>query len=66
LRSNEKHYGLLKEIMAMPSTKVIEHPDIFIRESEYDYNTFDYIIELRNTPDEEISYESFTNQLEEY
>jgi hypothetical protein len=66
LRSNEKHYGLLKEIMAMPSTKVIEHPDIFIRESEYDYNTFDYIIELRNTPDEEISYESFTNQMEEY
>jgi hypothetical protein len=66
LRSNEKHYGLLKDIMAMPSTKVIEHPDIFIRESEYDYNTFDYIIELRNSPDEEISYESFTNQMEEY
>jgi hypothetical protein len=66
LRSNEKHYGLLKEIMAMPSTKVIEHPDIFIRESEYDYNTFDYIIELRNTPDEEISYESFTKPFDEY
>ncbi|MDB5052018.1 MAG: hypothetical protein JWM44_68 [Bacilli bacterium] len=66
MRSNEKHYGLLKEIMAMPSTKVIEHPDIFIRESEFDYNTFDYIVELRHTPDEEISYESFTTQIEEY
>jgi hypothetical protein len=66
LRSNEKHYGLLKEIMAMPSTKVIEHPDIFIRESEYDYNSFNYIIELRNTPDEEISYESFTKPFDEY
>jgi hypothetical protein len=65
LRSNEKHYGLLKEIMALPSTKVIEHPDIFIRESEYDYSTFDYIIELRNSPDEEISYESFTTPFEE-
>jgi hypothetical protein len=65
LRSNEKHHSLLKEIMAMPSTKVIEHPDIFIRESEYDYNTFDYIIELRNTPDEEISYESFTTPFDE-
>jgi hypothetical protein len=65
LRSNEKHYSLLKNIMSMPSTKVIEHPDIFIRESEYDYNTFDYIIELRNSPDEEISYDSFTNPFEE-
>jgi hypothetical protein len=47
--------------MAMPSTKVIEHPDIFIRESEYTYDTFNVIIELRNSPDEEITYETFTN-----
>ncbi|MFB9329766.1 DUF3388 domain-containing protein [Paenibacillus aurantiacus] len=60
VRSNEKHYSLLQEIMAMPSTKVIEHPDIFVKESAYDYSTFDYIIELRNTPDEEINYDSFT------
>lgn len=65
IRSNEKHHTLLQEIMNAPSTKVIEHPDIFVRESEYDYNTFDYIIELRNTPDEEIvidipsSYEGY-------
>jgi hypothetical protein len=65
MRSNEKHYSLLKEIMAMPSTKVIEHPDIFIRESEYDYNTFDYIIELRNSPDEEISYDNLTTPFDE-
>jgi len=44
----------------MPSTKVIEHPDIFVRDSEYEFSHFDYIVELRNTPDEEISYESFT------
>ncbi|QGQ96296.1 DUF3388 domain-containing protein [Paenibacillus psychroresistens] len=65
MRSNEKHHSLLKQIMAMPSTKVIEHPDIFIRESEYDYHTFDYIIELRNSPDEEISYDSFTTPFDE-
>jgi hypothetical protein len=65
IRSNEKHHALLQDIMSAPSTKVIEHPDIFVRESEYDYNTFDYIIELRNTPDEEIvidipsSYEGY-------
>jgi len=57
LRSNEKHYALLREIMAMPATKVIEHPDIFIRESEYTYDTFDTFIELRNNPEEEIVYD---------
>jgi hypothetical protein len=64
MRSNEKHHALLHEIMNMPSTKVIEHPDIFIRESEFDYDAFNYIVELRTTPDEEISYESFTTNYE--
>lgn len=60
MRSNEKHYSLLQDIMRLPSTKVIEHPDIFVRDSEFEYDDFDYIIELRNTPEEEIQYESFT------
>ncbi|WP_150267794.1 DUF3388 domain-containing protein [Paenibacillus tepidiphilus] len=60
IRSNEKHYNLLQQVMNMPSTKVIEHPDIFVRESEYTFDDFDIIIELRNTPNEEIQYESFT------
>lgn len=33
IRSNEKHYNLLQNVMSMASTKVIEHPDIFVRES---------------------------------
>ncbi|OAB45049.1 DUF3388 domain-containing protein [Paenibacillus antarcticus] len=61
IRSSEKHYNLLQDIMSMPSTKVIEHPDIFVQESEYSFDDFDIIIELRNTPDEEIVYDSFTN-----
>lgn len=60
IRSNEKHYMLLQELMSMNSTKVIEHPDIFVRESQFEYDVFDFIIELRNTPDEEITYENFT------
>ncbi|GAB2722420.1 DUF3388 domain-containing protein [Paenibacillus thermoaerophilus] len=64
IRSNEKHHALLQEIMAMPSTKVIEHPDIFVRESHYDYSIFDYIIELRNSPDEEITYEHLNLDLD--
>lgn len=64
IRSNEKHHKLLLDIMNMPSTKVIEHPDIFINESNFDYDIFNYIIELRNHPDEEIEYESLTSTIE--
>ncbi|WP_058303998.1 DUF3388 domain-containing protein [Gorillibacterium timonense] len=64
IRSNEKHFALLQDIMKAPSTKVIEHPDIFVRESEYEYSDFDYIIELRNSVDEVISYDAFADQYE--
>lgn len=57
LRSTEKHHSLLREILMLPATKVVEHPDIFVRETEYKLTDFDCIIELRNHPDEEITYE---------
>lgn len=60
IRSSEKHYNLLQEIMNMSSTKVIEHPDIFVKESQYTFDDFDIIIELRNNPNEEIIYDDFT------
>ncbi|ASA22194.1 DUF3388 domain-containing protein [Paenibacillus donghaensis] len=60
IRSNEKHYNLLQNVMSMPSTKVIEHPDIFVRESQYSFDDFNIIIELRSNPNEEILYETFT------
>lgn len=65
IRSNEKHHQLLQDVMALPSTKVIEHPDIFVRETYFDYDIFDYIIELRHEPNEEITYESITSSYEE-
>ncbi|MEF2965142.1 DUF3388 domain-containing protein [Paenibacillus sp. M1] len=60
LRSNERHYQLLQELMEMPSAIVIEHPDVFVKETEYTYDDFDIIIELRNNPDEQIVYDTFT------
>jgi hypothetical protein len=65
IRSNEKHYELLKEIMEMPSTKVIEHPDMFVRESEFDYAIFDYIVELRTDKFEEIKLDSIVTPYQE-
>ncbi|GGH18041.1 DUF3388 domain-containing protein [Paenibacillus segetis] len=65
LRTNEKHHQLLQEIMSMPSTKVIEHPDVFIKETSYEYDDFDIIIELRNNPEEEIVYDTFTTMYDD-
>ncbi|MBO8176602.1 MAG: DUF3388 domain-containing protein [Bacillus sp. (in: Bacteria)] len=56
-RANERHWQLVREIMRLPAVKVVEHPDVFVMNSEYSMDDFDYIIELRNDPDEEITYD---------
>ncbi|HYK74863.1 MAG TPA: DUF3388 domain-containing protein [Pseudoneobacillus sp.] len=56
-RASERHWQLVREIMRLPAVKVVEHPDIFVQNTEYTLEDFDYIIELRNHPDEEITYE---------
>jgi hypothetical protein len=56
-RANEKHWQLVREIMRLPAVKVVEHPDIFVQNTEYTLDDFDYIIELRDTPEQEITYE---------
>ncbi|MDI5787486.1 DUF3388 domain-containing protein [Bacillus licheniformis] len=55
-RGSERHLQLVSEIMRLPATKVVEHPDISCKYGIYD-GRFDYIIELRNSPDEVITYE---------
>ncbi|MFD2682761.1 DUF3388 domain-containing protein [Bacillus seohaeanensis] len=60
-RASERHWQLVREIMRLSAVKVIEHPDVFVQNSEYTLNDFDYIIELRNNPDEEITYELVEN-----
>ncbi|KAB2337579.1 DUF3388 domain-containing protein [Cytobacillus depressus] len=56
-RANERHWQLVREIMAMNAVKVVEHPDIFIENTEYSIDDFDYIIELRHDAEEEIKYD---------
>ncbi|WP_018660186.1 DUF3388 domain-containing protein [Heyndrickxia acidiproducens] len=56
-RANEQHWQLVREIMQLPAVKVVEHPDIFVQYSEYSLDDFDYIIELREDPAQEITYD---------
>ncbi|HEX6923743.1 MAG TPA: DUF3388 domain-containing protein [Bacillales bacterium] len=60
-RASERHWELLREVMCIPAIKVIEHPDIFVQQSEYALDDFDYFIELRNHRDEEITYDIVDN-----
>lgn len=55
--TDERHLQLVREMMRIPSIKVVEHPDIFVQHSEYNIEDFDYIIELRTEHDQEITYE---------
>jgi len=64
LRADEKHRMLVREIMNMPSTIVVEHPDMFIREFHIAYEDFHALIELRNQPDEDIAYDALEQVFE--
>ncbi len=57
MRAPQKHRDLVDQVMKLPSVKVVEHPDIFIRESHYTIQDFDCIIELRNDESQVITYD---------
>lgn len=57
-KANEEHWQLIREIMQLPTIKVIEHPDVFVQSTEYSMEDFDYIIELRTHEEQEITYET--------
>lgn len=55
--TKSEHKNLIREIMNFPAIKVVEHPDLFIDGMDYTLEDFDYIIELRETEDQKITYE---------
>lgn len=63
-RANEQHLQLIREIMTLPTTKIIEHPDVFIANTSYSLDDFDYIIELRSESGQEITYKLIEDTLD--
>ena len=59
---DESHRQLIREIMSFPAIKVVEHPDLFIEGMDYSLSDFDYIIELREDENQEITYEKHRKQ----
>ncbi|WP_149454419.1 DUF3388 domain-containing protein [Pasteuria penetrans] len=62
--ADERHSELLREVLCLQVSKVIEHPDMFVRNSSLTMNDFHCLIELRNHPDEIITYEALESELE--
>ncbi len=52
-----EHQRLLRQVLGRPVNKVIEHPDIFLREGLLQPEDLDVILEVRAGPDDEISYD---------
>lgn len=57
LRGDEEHQRVVEDILRMAAPVVIEHPDIFVRRSRYNWDLFDMIIELRRETEEELRYD---------
>lgn len=57
LRGDEDHFRCVDSILRMRAPVVIEHPDIFVRRTRYNWNLFDLIVELRRETDEDIRYD---------
>lgn len=55
-RGVDAHWELLSRVMELPTPKIIEHPDVFLRDGRINVD-FDLIIEIRNQPEDEIRIE---------
>lgn len=56
-RASDEHRFVLQEVFSLQATKVVEHPDVLMRTMDLSLKDFDYIIELRDDPNEEVIYE---------
>jgi len=52
-RGNDAHWELLRRVMEMPTPKLVEHPDVFLRDGRLNVE-YDFIVEIRNRRDEDI------------
>ena len=63
-RGNNEHWALLQKVLQMPTLKIIEHPDVFLRDGRLEVD-FDFIIEIRHHEEDVIRIEdiamSFTS-----
>jgi len=58
-RGNKEHWSLIQKVLQMPTIKMIEHPDVFIRDGRLEVD-FDFIIEIRHHEEDVIRIEDIS------
>ncbi|MHB8076165.1 DUF3388 domain-containing protein [Desulfosporosinus fructosivorans] len=58
-RGSNEHWALLEKVLQMPTLKIIEHPDVFLRDGRFEVD-FDFIIEIRHHEDDVIRIEDIS------
>lgn len=64
-RGNDLHWELLNRVLQMPTPKIIEHPDVFMRDGRFVVD-FDFIIEIRNQPEDMIRIEDVNSSFSSF
>lgn len=64
-RGNDDHWALLNKVIEMPTPKIIEHPDVFLRDGRLEVE-FDFIIEIRHHKDEVICIEEIATSFSSF
>ncbi len=59
-RGTDAHWCLLEKALEMPTIKIIEHPDVFIRDGRFKVN-FDFMIEIRHHENDVICLEDIAS-----
>ncbi len=65
-RGTPAHLELLDQIIHGPGAKIVEHPDVLMRDGGYSPTLFDLIIELRQQPDEEIKLQEIASSFSSF
>lgn len=65
-RGTPAHRELLKEVLNGPGIKIVEHPDVLLRDGDYPRSLFDLFVELRHYPDEEIKLQDISSSFSSF
>ncbi|HWJ03130.1 MAG TPA: DUF3388 domain-containing protein [Verrucomicrobiae bacterium] len=60
-RGTPAHRELLNRILRGPGIKIVEHPDVLVRDGGYPRELFDLVVELRNFPEQEIKIQEISS-----
>ncbi|MDA8235503.1 MAG: DUF3388 domain-containing protein [Clostridia bacterium] len=62
-RGDRQHLDLVRQLLELPIPKIIEHPDILIRDGEVAKDIFDYVIELKHQLDDHIPVDTIASSI---